>query len=461
MADATPRRVGMPTGGIPAGMPSRGEGAPVGSGKRPWDSRQILRALLFLLPVLLVLGALVVYPIFATIVRSFFDRSGDAFVGLDNYKEIWENEGTRTALKNNLIWVVFAPTITTALGLVFAVLAERVRWQTAFKLAVFMPMAISFLAAGVIFRLVYESDPNRGLANAVLTTVNGYVDDSGAYVGARPVESNGFRADASLTTSGTFKAGDVVNFGFVGVPPTELPERAKTAMAPLPASDAVSGSVWLDFKPGGGGRSGVMDEGERGMPGVTVQLVDSTGKTVGKDTTDAFGQWKIDDLAPGATYAVRVDDSAFKEAWGGVNWLGEQLVTASVIAAFVWIWAGFAMIVIGSGLAAIPRDVLEAARVDGANEWQVFRKVTAPLLAPVLLVVLVTLTINVLKVFDLVFIIPPGSVQDDATVIALEMWRVSFGGIQDQGLGSAISVVLFLLVIPAMAVNIKRFKAGN
>ena len=91
------------------------------------------------------------------------------------------------------------------------------------------------------------------------------------------------------------------------------------------------------------------------------------------------------------------------------------------------------MIVIGAGLAAIPREALEAARVDGANEWQVFRRVTGPLLWPVLLVVLVTLMINVLKIFDLVFVIAPGSSQDDANVLALEMWRVSFGGATEPG----------------------------
>jgi alpha-glucoside transport system permease protein len=134
------------------------------------------------------------------------------------------------------------------------------------------------------------------------------------------------------------------------------------------------------------------------------------------------------------------------------------LVTPAVIGAYVWIWAGFAMVVIAAGLAAIPREVLEAARVDGASEWQVFRRVTVPLLAPVLLVVLVTLVINVLKVFDLVLIIPPGSVQDDANVLALEMWRVSFGGARDQGLGSALGVFLFVLVLPAMLFNIRRFR---
>src|SRR5207302_887361 len=83
------------------------------------------------------------------------------------------------------------------------------------------------------------------------------------------------------------------------------------------------------------------------------------------------------------------------------------------------IWAGFAMVIIGAGLAAIPREVLEAARVDGASEWDVFRRVTVPLLGPVIAVVLVTLLVNVLKVFDLVYVLPLSSTQPDASVIAL------------------------------------------
>jgi alpha-glucoside transport system permease protein len=125
---------------------------------------------------------------------------------------------------------------------------------------------------------------------------------------------------------------------------------------------------------------------------------------------------------------------------------------------YIWIWAGFAMVVIAAGLAAIPRETLEASRVDGGSEWQVFRKVTVPLLAPVLAVVFVTLVINVLKVFDLVLVIAPGSAQRDANVIALQLWKTAFG-IRDFGLGSALAVFLLLLVLPAMAFNLKRFKA--
>ena len=142
----------------------------------------------------------------------------------------------------------------------------------------------------------------------------------------------------------------------------------------------------------------------------------------------------------------------------GVSWLGPKLVTPAIMVAYMWIWAGFAMVVIAAGLAAIPRDVLEAARTDGATEWQVFRRVTVPLLAPVLSVVFITMLINVLKVFDIVIAIAPGSVQDDASVLALAMWRTAFSGANDFGLGSAIAVFIFLLVIPILLLNVRRFR---
>jgi alpha-glucoside transport system permease protein len=116
------------------------------------------------------------------------------------------------------------------------------------------------------------------------------------------------------------------------------------------------------------------------------------------------------------------------------------------------------MVVIAAGLSAMPRDVLEAARTDGASEWQVFRRVTVPLLAPVLTVVFVTMLINVLKVFDIVISIAPGSVQDDASVLALAMWREAFAGANNFGVGSAIAVFIFVLVIPILMLNIRRFR---
>src|SRR4029450_6976186 len=93
------------------------------------------------------------------------------FVGLDNYKDMFTDKSTFTAIKNNVIWVVVAPALVTSLGLIFAVLTERIRWTTALKTLLFMPMAISFLAVGVIFRFVYDEDPNIGVLNAALVGI--------------------------------------------------------------------------------------------------------------------------------------------------------------------------------------------------------------------------------------------------------------------------------------------------
>lgn len=442
----------------PGGVAAGSRAAAVATPPRPRRRSDRGMALLFLLPALVFLGALVLYPIVATVVRSFFDRSGDDFVALSNYGDALTSRRTLHALRNNAIWVVVAPTLSTALGLVFAVLSERVKWSTAFKLIVFMPMAISMLAAGVIFRLVYEEDPERGVANAVTTSVVGVFRGDGEYadVRARPDaamqpidEGGGFVAGAQTSP------GDVVLVPLVGLPPAELPGSAVAAAEPKPPERGISGVVWLDFAPGGGGEQGQLDRRELGMPGVQVEAR-RDGAVVATATTADDGSFRLEDV--GGPVRLALVGDAFSEPFEGIEWLGPTLVTPSIIAAYIWIWAGFAMVVIGAGLAAIPRETLEAARVDGATEWQVFRRVTAPLLAPVLVVVFVTLAINVLKVFDLVLVIPPGSVQDDANVLALEMWRVSFGGGRNQGLGSALAVLLFLLVVPAMLFNIRRFR---
>jgi alpha-glucoside transport system permease protein len=194
------------------------------------------------------------------------------------------------------------------------------------------------------------------------------------------------------------------------------------------------------------------------MPGVTVQAI-RDGTVMATATTGDDGTFAFPDLAAGS-YQIRLPASNFAQPFHGLTWLGPTLVTPVIISAWVWITTGFAMTFIAAGLAAIPRDALEAARVDGATEWQVFRRVTVPLLGPVLLVVLVTLVINVLKIFDLILVIPPGPTQADANVLAFQMWQVAFGSGNggNLGQGSAISVLLFLVVMPAMLFNIRRFR---
>jgi alpha-glucoside transport system permease protein len=218
----------------------------------------------------------------------------------------------------------------------------------------------------------------------------------------------------------------------------------------------VRGTVWLDFAPGGGGHPGTVDRGERGLPGVTVEAVQD-GAVVATTTTDAAGRFAFPALT-GAGYTLRLAPANFTAPFNGVTWLGGNLVTPSIIGAYIWIWAGFAMVLIAAGLAALPREALEAARVDGATEWQVFRRVTVPLVRPVLVVVLVTLTINVLKIFDLVLVLAPDpATQEHANVIALQMYQTAFTR-RDYGLGSALGVLLFVLVLPAVMFNVRRLR---
>jgi alpha-glucoside transport system permease protein len=413
-------------------------------------------AALYLLPAVALIAIYLGYPVVYSVGRSLFDRSGTVFVGLHNYAELLGDPRTRIALRNNVIWVLVAPALVTSLGLIFAVLTERIRWATAFRLVLFMPMAISLFASGIIFRLVYQEDPGLGLANAATVTVHDTFVKSSEYPGARARDPRSLTGDpAGLTTVAGYGRGAVVHLPLVGLTPAKLPRQA------APASDVradprdLRGVVWLDIGPGA--RPGTLGGGKRGMPEVTVQAL-RDGRVAATTTTGDDGSFAFPDLSPGE-YTVRLPTSNFAQPFRGLTWLGPTLITPVIISAWVWITTGFAMTFIGAGLAAIPRDALEAARVDGATEWQVFRRVTVPLLSPVLLVVFVTLVINVLKVFELVFVIAPGSTQADANVLALQLWQVAFGaGGGDQAMGSALAVVLFLLVVPAMLFNVRRFR---
>jgi alpha-glucoside transport system permease protein len=444
------------------------ETSPPGTGlvERARRSRRRARivALLFVFPALLLLGALVVYPVLFSIGRSFFDASGTRFVGGENYTEMFRDPATLKAVRNTAIWVVVAPALLTGLGLILAVLVEKVRWATAFKLLLFMPMAVSFLAAGIIFRLAYDEDPHQGVLNAAVVGVHDAFKDTSAYPTARAREGFGLAKgpDGSYRTNSAVAPGSSVTLGLVGVAPKDLPKGAEPAYPAAhrrAGADEVRGVVYLDFTPGGGGVQGKVDRRESGLPRMRVEAV-RDGGTVAATTTAADGSFRFTGLKSGS-YTVKLPASNFAQPYQGVAWLGPALVTPAIIGAYVWIWTGFAMVLIGAGLSTLPRDALEAARMDGANEWQIFRRITVPLLAPVLTVVFVTLVINVMKVFDLVYVIAPGPVQEDATVLATQMWLVSFGGGNNQGLGSALGVLLLLLVVPAMVFNVRRFRRSQ
>lgn len=274
---------------------------------------------LFVGPVVLLVGLYLVYPTISTIYLSFLDRRSEQFVGLANYINVFTSGETLTALRNNLLWLVVFTAGTVILGLTLAILADRVKYEAVAKSVIFLPMAISFAGAGVIWKFVYAYNPpgieQIGLLNQVVTSL-----------GLEPVG-------------------------------------------------------WLIAKP-----------------------------------------W-INNLA--------------------------------LVAVGIWIWTGFCMVIISAAYKGIPRELLESARVDGANEWQVFRGISLPSLAPTLAVVTTTMVINVLKVFDIVYVMTNGNF--DTEVMANRMYKEMFA-FRNYGQASAIATLLFLAILPLMLISIKRFQ---
>src|SRR3954468_22393470 len=265
---AISEEMASPRDGGEAGDPPPADGGSGRLGPPSW------LALGFLLPALLLLGALVAYPIIYTAVRSFLDASGKKMVGQDNYTAIFSDHDSLVAVRNTAIWVVVAPTVVTILGLIFAVLTERIRWSTAFKMVVFMPMAVSFLASGVIFRLVYEQDPSMGVGNAVLTSVHDMFSEGSRYPGATVRENDKSPVVAQgggVVTRQPVQAGQSALLPLVGVKPENLSKKPTPAKAAAPAPGGISGLVWFDFTKGGGGTLNAPDPTEAGLGGMTVQ----------------------------------------------------------------------------------------------------------------------------------------------------------------------------------------------
>jgi alpha-glucoside transport system permease protein len=450
-------------------VPTTRTGKPRGGG---WGRTGVVA--LFMAPAAILLGAIVVYPTIATVARSLYDDSGN-FAGANNYKTLFGTADILVAVRNNAIWVIVFPFLVTFIGLVFAVLTERIRWATAFKTIVFMPMAISLFATGVIWRIVYETDPSRGVINSAIGSVVDAVHPPGLYAlpNIKPISGLTAAADGSMVSTSTVAAGGTVLLGLTGISPTSVPASAQVAAQPASVAGGVAGLVWRDFSPRG--HIGVVDATEKGLPAMRLNLVAADQHTVATTTSASNGSFRFDSVS-GGNYHVVVDSANFRSAFAGVAWLGDQSLTPvsglgstgrallaipladlAAIVAMLWVWSGFAMVIIGAGLAALNREVLEAARMDGASELQTFRYVTFPLLRPVLIVVFITMIINVLKIFDIILSLVPESSQQQTNVIALEMFRRAFQSRQT-GLASAIAVFLFLLVIPVIAINVRRIR---
>jgi len=284
----------------------------ISRGLRPW---------LWLLPALLLLTFFLVYPTINTIILSFQNARGTAFVGLENYEFAVTNNQMLNAFRNNLVWLIFYPAIVLIFALIIAVLADRVKYEGLIKSVVFIPMAISFVAAGVIWKLMYSynppSRPQTGVLNAVLTNV-------------------------------------------------------------IPGFDPVP---WLNAQP-------------------------------------------INNFA--------------------------------LIFIGIWMYTGFATVILSAGLKSIPDELLEAARIDGAGEFNIFRHITLPLLASTIAVLATTMVISVLKIFDIIYVMTSGNF--DTEVIAVRMFKELFT-FRHLGRASMISTLLLLLTIPIMLFNIRRFRA--
>jgi len=465
----------------PKASPLPSTGKPAGGGWRGHAG-----SLLFLAPGGIWLLVVTVYPLVATFRNSFYDASSTSFVGGNNYKAIFSTASILVTFRNNVIWFIVFPFLVSFLGLVFAVLTERIRWSTAFKTIIFMPIVFSATASALVWRTIFDLDPHIGMVNATVKTVSDWVNPPGLYPidtsagqSVAGLASSGLRAASSNTLLSTAQvsAGGTVRLGFIGVSPDTLQLLgAQSATPPASASGAITGVAWRDFSPSHPTVRGQVFPDERGLPGLHLSLLHSDGSGAGSTTTDAHGDFRFDDVG-GGSFRVQVDSRNFGSGFTGVFWLGTQsltptgglnqtaqallsvpLVDIAMIIAYLWIWAGFAMVVIGAGLAALNREVLEAARIDGATEWQTLRRVTMPMLAPVLVVVFVTMVINVLKIFDIVLNMPPGSSQGDATTLALSMYNYGFTGLGDYGLASAIAVILFVLIVPAMLFNLRRIR---
>jgi alpha-glucoside transport system permease protein len=269
-------------------------------------------------PALVLVLVFLVYPVFNTLYLSFFSADSSTFVGLKNYGLIFTNPNSLEALKNNLLWLVLGTVVTVALGLLIAVLVDRVRIESFAKATIFVPMALSFVAAGVIWKFVYQyapqGQPQIGLYNAIITT-------------------------------------------FGGQPQALL--------------------------------------------------------------------------------------------------INQPVNNLAMIVVYVWMWTGFCMVILSAALKGVPIEIMEAARMDGASEIAIFFRIIVPLISPTIAVVATTMVINLLKIFDIIYVMTGGFF--GTNVVGVLYYQEIFN-FNNFGVGSALAVLLLIVVIPIMIINLRRFR---
>ncbi|WP_313613970.1 sugar ABC transporter permease [Agrobacterium sp.] len=284
---------------------------------RNLNRRAAVRPWLFVGPALLLLLVYLVYPVIATFILSFYDRTGVNYVGLANYRWAFFDAGFRQSIFNNILWLAVVPAACTFFGLVIAVMTDRIWWGNIAKSIVFMPMAISFVGASVIWKFIYEY---RGEGQTQIGLLNA-----------------------------------VVEF-FGGTP-----------------------EVWIS------------------MP-----------------------------------------------FWNNFF----------LMVILIWIQTGFAMVILSAALRGIPEETVEAAVIDGANGWQIFWKILVPQIWGTIAVVWTTITILVLKVFDIVLTMTNG--QWNTMVLANLMFDWMFRGGGDSGRSAVIALIIMAAVTPIMIWNIRQ-----
>jgi alpha-glucoside transport system permease protein len=297
-----------------------------------WTS--ILQPFVFVGPAMAILAWYLAIPAIRTFWISLFNRDGpdntltllqqltsDGFVGLDNYFAVFTERLMLEAFRNNLMWIIFGSTLSVTFGLIIAVLADRSRFEKLAKSLIFLPMAISFVGASIIWNFIYEfrpvGQPQIGLLNSIVVSLGG--------------------------------------------------------------------------------------------------------------TSRAWAQW--------------VDINPFNNLF--------------LIIIVIWLQAGFAMVLFSAALKGIPEELMEASRVDGANEFQIFFKIMIPYIRGTIITVWTTIVIFTLKIFDVVWVMTGG--QFGTHVIATQFYRQSFTN-RNSGFGSAIAIVLLIAVIPVMIYNLRQFR---
>ncbi len=356
----------------------------------------MIRPWLFLFPALLALGLYLAYPVFATLWLSLTDRDlGGAFVGLANYRQMMNEPKFWEAISNNMLWLLVVPAASTGFGLLAAQLTDRIGWGNFAKSLIFMPMAISFVGAAVIWKLIYDTRPEGS-------------DQIGA-----------------LNAAWLAFQGGPLSFLFLKLLP---------AVALLTFAAFVLYGVYLSLRPLLWG-----DDGFGRPAGWTIPLRGAVG------LGGLWLAWICLSSLPGLFTA----DLPYgkPQTWLTLTPWNNFLL----MAVLVWIQTGFAMVILSAALRGIPEETVEAAVIDGANPFDIFFKIKVPQIMGTIVVVWTTITIVVLKVFDIVLAMTNG--QWETQVLANYMYDKLFRSF-DWGVGSASAMIIMLLVSPILVWNV-------